>query len=199
VFVGDGTVRPVDHAKPASIEQSLVHSWPLSAPIEVTTGLDAGTTSDVFAVRDGLGQQFIAKLVYDSVDRVEVGLGAAEAVQTTSGLATGLPIRSTSGSLTVPTDSVHGLRHPLALLTRLMGRPVRATPRPSDVGRLLAEVQLALLEVQIDTGDAVLGYLLDDTVEYRGSELINAVVRRVADEVTANGRLTWGVTAMARN
>lgn len=69
----------MDHAEPASIEQSIVESWSLPGPIHVTTGLDAGTTSDVFAVRDGTDRQFIAKLVYDCADRVEVGLRAAEA------------------------------------------------------------------------------------------------------------------------
>lgn len=190
---GVGSVRPMDHADPASVEQSIVDSWPLPGPIQVTTGVDAGTTSDVFAVRDGLDRQFIAKLVYDSADRVEVGLRAAEAVQTRTGLATGLPIRSTAGSLTVSTDSVHSLQHPLALLTRLLGPTVRASSRPADAGRLLAGVHQALLDVEVDTGDAIVGYLLDDTAEYRGCELINAAVRHVADEVSASDRLTWGL------
>lgn len=183
----------MDHANAASIERSIVDSWPLPGPIAVTTGLDAGTTSDVFAVRDGLDRHFIAKLVYDSSERVGVGLRAAEVVQASTGLATGLPIRSTEGSLTVPTDSVHGLRHPLALLTRLLGPAVRATSRPADAGRLLAEVHQALIDVEVDAGDAIVGYLLDDTVEYRGCEVINAAVAHVADEVNANDRLTWGL------
>lgn len=90
----------MEHTEPASIKWSIVDSWPLPEPIVVSTGLDAGTTSDVFAVRDGLDRQFIAKLVYDSAERVEVGLRAAEAVQASTGLVTGLPIRSTAGSLT---------------------------------------------------------------------------------------------------
>lgn len=184
----------MDHAKAGSIERSIVDSWSLPGPIEVTTGLDAGTTSDVFAVRDGLDRRFIAKLVYDSADRVEVGLRAAEAVQANAGLATGTPIRSTGGSLTVPTDSVNGLQHPLAVLTRLLGPAVPATSRPADAGRLLAEVHRALLDVEVDADDAIVGYLLDDTVEYRGCELINAAVRQVADEVIASDRFTWGLS-----
>jgi len=92
----------MDRAKVGSIERSIVDSWSLPGPIEVRTGLDGGTTSDVFAVRDGADRQFIAKLVYDSAERVEVGLRAAEAVQANTGLATGTPIRSTGGSLTPP-------------------------------------------------------------------------------------------------
>lgn len=88
---------------------------------------------------------------------------------------------------------MHGLQHPLAVLTRLLGSTVRATSRPADAGRLLAEVHQALLGVEVDTGDSIVGYLLDDTVEYRGCELITAAVRHVADEVSASDRLTWGL------
>lgn len=115
--------------------------------------MEAGTRSDVFAVRDGLDRQLIAKLVYDVAERVEVGLRASQAVQVSTGLATGFPIRSTAGTLTVPTESVDGLQHPLAILTRVLGPTVSATSRPADAGRLLAEVHQALSGLELETGD----------------------------------------------
>lgn len=68
----DGTIRSMDLAEPASIEQSIVESWAL--PIRFTRRVSMREPrADVLAVRDGTDRQFLDKLVYDLPERAEVG------------------------------------------------------------------------------------------------------------------------------
>ena len=135
----------MDHANADAIRRALLTCWRLSEPLYVDRVRPGGATSDVFDVRADDGRRLAAKLTYDLRTVVEPGLRAAEHVEQRTGVRTGRPVRAIDGSVTVDTDSVAGLQHPLALMEWVDGAAVRVGERAEECGRLLALVHLAQL------------------------------------------------------
>lgn len=182
----------MEHAEAGSVRRELLASWGLGEPLSVDLMRPGGATSDVFDVKATDGRRFAAKLTYDLPGVVESGLRAAEFVQRSSGVKTGMPVRSINGSLTVETDSVAGLRHPLALMEWVDGATVQVEERPEECGRLLAIVHESLAGSDVSAPDTVIGYLQDRSVDYNGRDAIEHVLRDAVDAVIGLDGLTWG-------
>lgn len=182
----------MEHADAGAVSRVLMTSWELDGPLHAERVLPGGATSDVFDIRVVDGRRFAAKLTYDLRSVVEPALRTAELVQQRTGIRTGSPVRAMDGSLTVDTDSVAGLQHPLALMEWVEGAPVRVEDRAEECGRLLARVHETQVGLDVSAPDTVIAYLQDQSVDYRGRLLIARTVQDAVDAVTGLGQLTWG-------
>lgn len=69
---------------------------------------------------------------------------------------------------------------------------MRVGERAEECGRLLAFVHERLAGLDVSAPDAVIGYLQDQYVDYRGRDLIERALQETVDAVTGLDQLTWG-------
>jgi len=64
--------------------------------------------------------------------------------------------------------------------------------RAEECGWLLAFVHERLAGLDVSAPDTVIGYLQDQSVDYRGRDLIERALQETVDAVTGLDQLTWG-------
>jgi hypothetical protein len=131
----------------------------------------------------------VAKLCFDTRPAFEGGLAAAEHVERSAGIATGAPIRTLDGALSVLIPTVSDQEHPLALLNFVEGTPVELDAVAA--AELLSTVHRALRSLPQVIGHDPLAYLDDDDGGYAYEQSIRPALSAVVAEVRG-ADLTWG-------
>jgi Ser/Thr protein kinase RdoA (MazF antagonist) len=126
----------------ADLYQAL-DAWRLPQPLGIQR-ITPGFTSEAWLVESAIGR-YVAKYAYDSPATVEVGLHGAE-ILATHGFPAAAPLRTVSGTLTVPIN-VEGEERTIALLTAVPGSEIdgNEADAPELVGRDLGRLHAILL------------------------------------------------------
>ena len=130
----------------------------------------------------------MAKLCFDTRPAFETGLSAAEHVERATGIATGAPIRTLDGDLSVLIPTFPDEEHPLALLSYVPGQTVELDAR--DAAGLLASIHGALRSLPKVIGHDPLAYLTDESVDYAFQDTISPAIQALAAAARA-ADLTW--------
>ena len=179
--------------------RAALASWQLPRRLCVRR-LRGGVTSDTLLLTAG-GLRYVAKLTYEHQYVVETGLRAAELVEEHSDLATGRPLRTTAGALSVMVECPPGKHHPLAVLHHVVGRRLawRSPEAARILGQVLGTMHGVLRREGFDAGseDRLFAYLDGEGFELAESRRVR---RAVQDTVTAVRRfeattsVTYGAT-----
>src|SRR5262245_25094888 len=129
-------------ALPDEALASALADWQLGQPLTIirTKPLNGGTTSDTWYV-DTARQRYVAKYAYWPQSTFESGLLAAEIVERHR-IASGAPIRTPAGALTVMVQGSSGQPNPLALLRYVPGELLDFTEpdAPALAGSILGQI-----------------------------------------------------------
>ena len=179
-------------SEPEVVAEELVRSWAMVPPVEMRSPYVHGMSSAVWLAVDAVGDQVVAKLVYDEPSNVEAGLRAAELADD-SGVRSGRPRRTVGDELFVMLETDRG-EHPLAALEALSGDLADLSdPRVDErLGRLMGTIQGAIQSLDLEPYDGLLEYLSDESHEIAHGSVLWPAIRRVVSE-TADLALTWGV------
>ena len=158
----------------------IARHWQLPERGLHVESLQPGATSQVWLVH-APEQQYVAKLCFDTRPAFELGLKAAEHVERATGIATGAPIRTVDGDLSVLIPTIPDQEHPVALLTPVAGE--RTELDAVAAAELLFTIHAALRSLPAVIGHDPFRYLTDDSHEYAYQGTIRPALQAVVDAV----------------